>query len=143
MTTEKISEQMDQHETAERCWRLASYIFAGLACGLFLSGLAGALFMSASGVATISFLLMGVSCPLALLAWLFQHKELVHVQNQRVLDWDYFNANDNEDELEDLRTDVIDLQSQVREKNRMIRDLTEPKQTVCVRSVTALAALPR
>lgn len=142
ITQEEISERMDRHEIAARCWRSASYVLAFVTVLLMIIGtLCAAEPNLLAAQCAFPLFLGGIT---GLFAWLCRHAEIANIQDQRVLDWDYFNSNtENEEELHNLQSEVWDLKRQIQEKNQMIRQLTEPEQTVRVRSITALALLPR
>lgn len=142
MTEEEISIKMDEEETAERVWRRVAYVLAFVTLSLLFTGLfAHTLTLLPTNIIVAVTYIAGIT---GFFAWVCSRTEVEHIQNQRVLDWNYFNANAvDEEELDDLQADVWDLQRQIREKNQMICQLTEPVQTVRVRSITALAALPR
>lgn len=142
ITQEEIIIQIDQQETAERCWRRVSYVLAFITMALVIIALAG--FATQSIPVNIVAMLGTLAGFIGWFAWGCARRELTHIQNQRVLDWDYFNSNtEDEEELHELQSDVWDLKRQIQEKNQMIRQLTAPEQTVRVRSITALTLLPR
>lgn len=117
ITQEEISERMDRHEIAERCWRRASYVLAIVTVLLLIIGaLCVAEPHHLDVQCTFPLFLGGIT---GLFAWLCRHAEISNIQDQRVLDWDYFNSNtEDEEELHNLQLDVWDLKRQIQEKKQ-------------------------